>query len=255
MTLLAIGGLVAVAVLRLASAGELDADHWTPFTTWTVWRYLLQGLQGTVQSALIVAVLAAPLGLVLGISRSSRRPVPRWIATVWVEIARTVPLLLLIYLMLFGLPQMGINLPVLWKMVLPLTFTTSAVLAEILRAGIASLPRGQAEAAYSLGLSRSRTMRHVILPQALRTIAPALLPQFVSLLKDTTLGYILAYTELLYRAQILTSHLIYLVPTYLVTAAMYLTVSGTLTWLGTRVHATTVPRSKERSAPSQTAAT
>ena len=227
--------LVFSGVAQFAAHGQLEPEKWTPFLTAPVWLYLGAGLLGTLQSAGVVAVLGGILGVFLALGRiSTVRPV-RWFCTVYIEVARTVPALLLIYLMLFGLPQLGINVPVLWKMALPLTFSTSAVFAEILRAGITSLPKGQSEAGASLGLSRAQTMRHVILPQAARNVSPSLLTQLVSLLKDTTLGYIVAYTDLLYRGQLLTSYLHELIPTYLVITLIYLTVSGSLTALATRL--------------------
>ncbi|WP_449373082.1 amino acid ABC transporter permease [Arthrobacter psychrolactophilus] len=175
------------------------------------------------------------MGVLLALGRLGRfRPI-RWFCAIYIEIATTVPVLLLIYLMLFGLPQLGINVPVLWKLAIPLVFSNSAVFAEIVRAGIKSLPRGQAEAALSLGLSGAQTTIFVVLPQALRNIAPSLLSQFVSLLKDTTLGYIVAFTELLYRGQLLTSYLQQLIPTYIVITAIYLVVSGSLTAVASRL--------------------
>lgn len=240
--------VVGLGVWQFGSHDQLNPHRWAPFTQWVVWQYLLTGLLGTLQSAGIVAVLASVLGTFLALGRLSRFRPARWLCVGYIEIARTVPVLLLIYLMLFGLPQLGLNVPTLWKMAVPLTFTTSAVFAEIVRAGIVSLPSGQSEAALSLGLSRAQTMRLVVLPQALRNIAPSLLTQFVSLLKDTTLGYIVAYTELLYRGQLLTSYINQLIPTYIVVAAIYLVVSGSLTALATRLQKRTGPKTSVQTA-------
>lgn len=244
----ALAALIGLGLWQFASHDQLNPHRWAPFTQWVVWQYLLTGLLGTLQSAGIVAVLASVIGTFLALGRLSRlRPV-RWLSVAYIEVARTVPVLLLIYLMLFGLPQLGVNVPTLWKMAIPLTFTTSAVFAEIIRAGITSLPSGQGEAALSLGLSRAQAMRLVILPQALRNIAPSLLTQFVSLLKDTTLGYIVAYTDLLYRGQLLTSYINQLIPTYLVVASIYLVVSGSLTALATRLQKRTGRRTSVQTA-------
>jgi glutamate transport system permease protein len=232
-----------VGLLALAGAGlwqfgshdQLNPQRWAAFTQWVVWQYLLTGLVGTLKVAGTVAVLGSVLGTFLALGRLSRVPPLRWLCASYIEVARTVPVLLLIYLMLFGLPQLGVNVPTMWKLAIPLTFVTAAVFAEIVRAGITGLPSGQAEAAHSLGLRQSQTMRLVILPQALRNVAPSLMTQFVSLLKDTTLGYIVAYTELLYRGQLLTSYINQLIPTYIVVAFIYLVVSGSLTALATRL--------------------
>jgi glutamate transport system permease protein len=240
---LALVALVGAGLWQFGSHDQLNPQRWAPFTQWVVWQYLLTGLLGTLQSAGIVAVLGSVLGTLLALGRLSRRRPVRWVCIAYIEVARTVPVLLLIYLMLFGLPQLGINVPTLWKMVIPLTFVTAAVFAEIVRAGITSLPSGQAEAALSLGLKHSQTMRLVVLPQALRNVAPSLLTQFVSLLKDTTLGYIVAYTELLYRGQLLTSYINQLIPTYIVVTLIYLVVSGSLTALASRLQKRTTTKS------------
>lgn len=245
LSFLALAGLVALALWKFGSHGQLDPDIWAPFASWPIWEYLLVGLLGTVQVAAIVAVLGSILGVFLALGRNGRiRPV-RWLCTAYIEIARTVPVLLLIYLMLFGLPQLGINVPVIWKLTIPLVFSNSAVFAEIFRAGIKSLPKGQSEAALSLGMSGTLTMFLVVLPQAIRNVAPSLLSQFVSLLKDTTLGYIVAFTELLYRGQLLTSYLHQLIPTYIVITLIYLVVSGSLTAMASQLQ----KRPRRKAAP------
>ena len=228
-------GLFALALVQFGSRGQLDADRWTPFLDWPIWEYLLVGLRGTAQAAAIVAVLAGAFGVLLAIGRlSPSRPV-RWLSTGYIEVARTLPVLLLIYLMLFGLPAYGINLPVLWKLVVPLTIANAAVVAEIVRAGVLSLPRGQTEAALSLGISRAQTMRFVVLPQALRHVTPSLVTQLVSLIKDTSLGYVVAFTELLYRAQVLSAYNRLLIQTFLVVALIYLVFNGALSYLAARL--------------------
>lgn len=227
--------LMGLGLRQFASHGQFAPERWAPFTQWPIWKYLLVGLLGTLEVAALVAVLGSVLGAFLALGRLSPVRVVRWVCTAYIEIARTVPVLLMIYLMLFGLPQLGINVPPLWKLVIPLTFANSAVFAEIVRAGIASLPRGQSEAALSLGMRKSQTMRFVVLPQALRNVAPSLVSQLVSLLKDTTLGYLVAFTELLYRGQLLTAFLNLLIPTSIVVALIYLVVSGSLSALASRL--------------------
>jgi glutamate transport system permease protein len=232
---IALLALLGTGLWQFGSHDQLNPQRWAPFTQWVVWQYLLTGLVGTLKVAGTVAVLASALGTFLALGRLSAMPLLRWLCASYIEVARTVPVLLLIYLMLFGLPQLGVNVPTMWKLAIPLTFVTAAVFAEIVRAGITGLPSGQAEAAHSLGLRQSQTMRLVVLPQALRNVAPSLMTQFVSLLKDTTLGYIVAYTELLYRGQLLTSYINQLIPTYIVVAFIYLVVSGSLTALATHL--------------------
>lgn len=230
-----LAGLVALGLWQFASHGQLDAAKWAPFTQWAIWEYLFVGLLGTLEAAAYVAVLSAVAGIFLALGRLSQVRTIRWLATGYIEIARTLPVLLMIYVTLFALPSAGVNLPLLWKLVLPLTVANSAAFAEIFRAGILSLPKGQSEAAVSLGLSSGQTMRLVVLPQAVRHITPSLVSQLVSLLKDTSLGYIVAFTELLYRAQVLSSYNHLLVQTFLVVTFIYLVCNGSLSFFAHRL--------------------
>ncbi|MET1052298.1 MAG: amino acid ABC transporter permease [Mycetocola sp.] len=243
VVLLVLLGLVTAGLIQFGAKGQLDADKWTPFLQWPVWEYLLVGLWGTVQAAALVAVLGGFLGLFLALGRMSDVRLIRWAATGYIEIARTVPVLLLIYLMLFGLPQLGLNFPLIWKLVIPLTVANSAAFAEIIRAGILGLSRGQREASLSLGMSEAQTTRLVVLPQALRFAAPSLITQLVSLVKDTSLGYIVAFTELLYRGQVLSSFNHLLIQTFVVVTLIYLVFNGTLSALAARVRTRPTKRS------------
>jgi glutamate transport system permease protein len=227
--------VIGLGLWQFAAHGQLAPERWAPFTEWAIWQYLLVGLLGTLQAAAIVAVLGAALGVLLALGRVSRLRWIRFLCGLYIEIARTVPVLLVIYLMLFGLPQIGINLPTLWKLVVPLTIANAAVFAEIVRAGILSLPRGQHEAALSLGMRPAQAMAYVVLPQAVRNVTPSLVTQFVSLLKDTSLGYIVAFTELLYRGQVLASYLHLLIPTYVAVTVIYLVVNGSLSAFASRL--------------------
>jgi glutamate transport system permease protein len=237
--------VVGLGLWQFASHGQLDPEKWVPFTDPAVWQYLFVGLMGTLEATVVVAVLAAALGVVLAFGRMSHRPWIRGLSGAYIEIARTVPVLLVIYLMLFGLPQIGINVPTLWKLAIPLTIANSAVFAEIIRAGVLSLPRGQREAALSLGMRSAQATRLVVLPQAVRNVTPSLVTQLVSLMKDTSLGFIVAFTELLYRGQVLATYLHLLIPTYLVVTLVYLVVNGSLSALAAhlqhRLHRTGSP--------------
>ncbi|MEU7653600.1 amino acid ABC transporter permease [Micromonospora taraxaci] len=224
---LLVGALVA-AVYQFASHGELAAARWEPFTTWPIWRYLLNGLWATVRAAAATAVLSAVLGLLLALGRlSTHRPL-RWLAGAYVEIFRTVPTLLLIYVTLFALPQYGMNFPLFWKLVVPLVVSNSAAFAEIFRSGILALDRGQTEAGLAVGLRRGQVMALVVLPQALLQLTPSLVSQLVGLLKDTSLGFVVSYTELLYSGQVLSSYTHLLIQTFLVVALIYLVVNASL---------------------------
>ena len=235
VTVVVLAAVVFLALRQFASHGQLDAARWEPFGQWPIWSYLLVGLRGTLQAAALVAVLGAAFGMVLALGRLSPVRAVRWAAATYIEIARTLPVLLLIYVTLFALPAYGLNLPLLWKLVLPLTVANAAAFAEIFRAGILSMPRGQNEAALSLGMTRAQSMRLVVLPQALRAVAPSVVSQLVSLLKDTSLGFIVAFTELLYRAQVLAAYNHLLVQTYLVVTLVYLVCNLSLSGVAHRL--------------------
>lgn len=246
ITVLALLGVIAAGLLQFGSKGQLDADKWTPFLSWPIWQYLLVGLWGTVQAGAIVAVLGGVFGLFLALGRLSRIRFVRWLSIAYIETARTIPVLLLIYLMLFGLPQLGLNFPLIWKLVIPLTIANAAAFAEIIRAGILGLPRGQTEAGLSLGMSGAQTSRLVVLPQALRFATPSLVTQLVSLTKDTSLGYIVAFTELLYRGQVLSSFNQLLIQTFLVVTLVYLVFNGILSTLAARLRSRPSKRSPRK---------
>jgi glutamate transport system permease protein len=177
--------------------------------------------------------------VVLALGRLSRNGLLRRVSTAYIELFRSIPLLLLIYAFLLALPRYGINLPILWKLVVPIVLVNVAVLAEIFRAGILAVDRGQYEAAAALGLREGTAMRSVILPQAIRLVVPTLVTQLVALLKDSTLGYVVSYPELLKQANNLTVFTHLLVQTYLIVAAVYVVVNLLLSrfavWLERRL--------------------
>jgi glutamate transport system permease protein len=221
-------GLVALAIRQFAANGQLAADRWRPYLTWPMWRYLLDGLWSTLQAAGVAAALAMAAGLVLALGRLSRR---RWLrvpATAYIEVMRTIPALLLIYVVLFALPRYGLDLPLFWKLVVPLAFSSAAAFAEVFRAGILAVDRGQSEAGLSLGLSYLATMRIIVFPQAARRVLPSIISQSVGLLKDTSLGFVVSYSELLFSGKVLANYNHLLIQTYIVIALIYLVVNALL---------------------------
>ncbi|MET7303202.1 amino acid ABC transporter permease [Embleya sp. NPDC005575] len=233
----AVAALLALAVRRFADHGQLDADKWRPYTTWPMWRYLLEGLWATIRAAAVATALSMAGGIVLAMGRLSRRRALRWSATGYIEVMRTVPVLLLVYLVLFGLPHYGVDLPLFWKLVLPLSVSASAVFAEIFRAGILSLDRGQREAGLAVGLTDTQTMRLIVLPQAVRRLLPSLVSQSVGLLKDTSLGFIVSYSELLYSGRVLASYNRLLIQTYIIIALVYIVLNASLSKLARTLEA------------------
>ncbi len=194
---------VAVAIRRLADNGQLAAEKWEPLTQYAILRFLFIGLLTTMKAAAVSMVLAMIAGGLLALGRLARNGPIRWITGAWVEIFRAVPLLLLIYFSARGLPRLGVSFPIFWYLVLGLVLYNSAVLAEIFRAGILSLDKGQTEASLALGMSYWQSMLVVIIPQALRRMVPLIVSQLVTLLKDTSLGFVIPVEELLRRSQIL----------------------------------------------------
>lgn len=194
-------GVLAIAVNRLGDRGQLSWDRWEPLTQWSVLKFLLGGLGLTVKAAATGMAGAVVIGTALALLRLSRTGPIRWLATAWVEFFRGVPLLLLIFFTFSGLRRQGIDLSPFRALVIALALYNGAVLCEIFRAGILSLDRGQTEAAYAVGLGYWQAMRLVILPQAVRRMIPAIVSQLITLLKDTSLGFVITYEELLRRSR------------------------------------------------------
>ncbi len=216
-----LGALFFVVAIPLAFG--MEWKNFVPLFTPDSIRFLAWGVIATALVSLVAIVISLPLATGLALGRLAGRPIIRWPCTAFIEVVRAVPLLLLIFYVNLRFPGLnvfenirlgdpdsyiGIELTRLLSQQalavgLALTIYTAAVNAELLRAGILSLDRGQNEAARSLGLSYWQTMRRVVLPQAFqRTVAP-LIAQFTILLKDTSLGSIIGFVELQRRAQIL----------------------------------------------------
>ena len=232
--------LVGAALARLAANGGLDPERWRILTEPAVQRLILRGLAATLRAALVAMVLAMLVGAVLAIGRLSRSSWIARLAGAWVELFRGLPLLLLILFLFLGLPAVGVTISVFWALVLGLTLYNSAVIGEIFRAGILSLPRGQTEAAYSIGLRRGQTLRLILIPQAVRRMLPALISQLVTLLKDTSLGFVIGYAELLRNGRGAVEFLggRYSIPIYTAIAVVYIAVNASLSftarWLDRR---------------------
>jgi glutamate transport system permease protein len=196
-----LAAVVAAGMLRFADKGQLDGALWRPLIRWSVLRFLLGGIVNTVKAAAVAMVLATVVGVVMALGRLARHRPVRWLAGAYVDFFRAVPLILLIFFCFLGLPKEGVHLSPFQALVLGLTIYNGAVLGEIFRAGILSLDKGQSEAASALGLTYRQSMASVILPQAARRMTPAIVSQLVTLLKDTSLGFVIIYDDALRRAQ------------------------------------------------------
>jgi glutamate transport system permease protein len=220
-----------IALRRFQQAGQLDADKWELLARPEVMRFMLDGLSNTLEVAAVALILAGALGGVLALGRISRSLPLRAVARTYVEFFRGFPLLLLIFFTFFALPRAGVQLSRYWSLVLALSAYNGAVLGEIFRAGILSLDRGQGEAAMTIGLPYWPMMRIVILPQAFRRMTPTIVSQTVTLLKDSSLGFFIAYEELLRVGQIAGEFGGNALQTLSVVAVMYLIVNFTLSRL------------------------
>jgi glutamate transport system permease protein len=228
--------VVAAGILyRFHAAGQLDARLWKLFAWTTTWGFLAKGLLGTLASAATAAVIALVLGLVLLLGRLSRLRLARWPSIAVIEFLRGVPTLLLIYVCFLVLPSAGIKLSTYWMLTLPVGLSTAAVVAEVYRAGVLAVPRGQTDAARSLGLTEAQVFFYVVFPQALRYIVPALVAQLVIVVKDTTFGYVVTYGELMQNAKVLIANYHALVPVYLVVAVLYCLVNYSISRVSQRL--------------------
>ncbi|MDO9405703.1 MAG: ABC transporter permease subunit [Polaromonas sp.] len=237
-SVVAAGALLVLAagiVYRFDAAGQLDARLWKIFTWRTTWDFLAKGLLGTLASAAMAAVIALVLGLVLLLGRLSRLRLVRWPSIAVIEFLRGVPTLLLIYVCFLVLPSAGIKLGSYWMLTLPIGLSTAAVVAEVYRAGVLAVPRGQTSAARSLGLTEAQVFFSVVFPQAVRYIVPALVAQLVIVVKDTTFGYVVTYGELMQNAKVLIANYQALVPVYLVVALLYCLVNYAISRVSQRL--------------------
>jgi polar amino acid transport system permease protein len=189
---------------------DLIRDYWLYFLIGQYPSGPLGGLALTLLLGVAALGLALPLGIVLGLARTSGHRTLRWPVTALVYLVRGTPLLMVIFWAYFFLPAVtGRQTSQFVTMLAALVIFNGAYLAEIVRAGIQGIPRGQSESARALGLSYWQAMRAVILPQALRNMLPSLVAQFVTTLKETSLGYIIGLSEVSFiagqiNAQVLT---------------------------------------------------
>ncbi|MBN1093474.1 amino acid ABC transporter permease [Blastococcus sp. TML/M2B] len=203
-----VGGLVVLALIglglwRLGSNGQLEAERWAVLfdSSSGVPQAFGRALVDTLQVAAVGMVAATVLGALLAVGRLSDHAWVRVPVTTVIEFFRAVPLLILILFCLLYLPTVGLDIGPFGALALGLTLYNMAVLAEIFRAGILSVDRGQREAAFAIGMRKYQVMTLVLLPQAVRRMLPVLIAQLVVLLKDSSLGFIVGYFELLRQAR------------------------------------------------------
>ncbi|MEV0603199.1 amino acid ABC transporter permease [Streptomyces sp. NPDC050315] len=226
---LVILGVLAWACYLLVDTGQFEGRKWTPFEYQGIQELLLRGLGNTLKAFAIAAVLALALGAVLAAGRLSwHRPV-RWLATLFVEFFRAMPVLVMIFFIYVALKAEPLT-----ALVVGLTLYNGSVLAEVFRTGVISVERGQHEAAYALGMRKTQVMTHVLVPQAVRAMLPTIISQLVVALKDTSLGFLITYEEFLHAGRLIASNLDYdlpFIPVVLVISPIYIGMCMLLSWL------------------------
>ncbi len=220
-----VAALVAAVVRQFYVTGQLAPRYWSFLLEWPTWRFLLQGFVGTVEVALTAGAIALVLGLALMLGRTSGPRLVSAACRLVTDFFRGVPSLLLIYFFFLVVPQYGIRMPAFWMLTLPVALAASGVLAEVFRAGVNAVPKGQVEAAYSIGLSRWKTMRLIVLPQAVRYVIPSLIAQLVVVVKDTTVAYVVSYPDLMQNARVLITNYDALLSMYLVVSVVYVLIN------------------------------
>jgi glutamate transport system permease protein len=229
-------GVLAFVVWRLSETGQLEYVLWEPFITPAyVEALLVDGLLVTLQMAFSAVLLAVVFGLIFGVGKLSDHAWIRWPCWAVVEFFRAVPVLLLMILIFFSYGISRGDSGAYWTVVAALTVYNGAVLAEVFRAGIQAVPRGQAEAAYAVGMRKTQVMNLILLPQAVKIMLPAIISQMVVALKDTSLGYAVAAPGLTAIGDQIYGRFQNQVPTAIVLAATYVVVNLLLTLAATWV--------------------
>ena len=234
VAVIVVAALLAFVVVRLIATGQFEGRVWEWILYENIQLALLEGLLNTLRAFAVGAVLALVFGAVFALGRLSDHAWLRGISTGVVEFFRAVPLVVLMFIFYFGMPSVGVTVSTFTAVVVGLTLYNGSVLAEIFRSGVQAVPRGQSEAAYALGMRKSAVMRFVLLPQAVRSMLPTIVSQLVVLLKDSALGFLILYPELLYQARVLGSSGQLgrpLLPVAFVVAIVYITLCLLLTAL------------------------
>lgn len=198
---------------------------------------LLRGAEYTLELSVGAMVLGLLLGLAVALLRLSPLAVLRGLAAFYVSFIRGTPLLVQLFVIYYGLAQFGWRIDPIPAALIGLTLNVGGYASETLRGAIASIERGQWEAAYSIGMTSSQAMRRVILPQAARVALPPLGNTFISLIKDTSLAATIQVPELFRQAQLITARTYEVFTMYITAAAMYWIMSSALAWLQHRAEA------------------
>lgn len=239
------GRIIALVVLAalcyvgylLAQRGQLDGALWAVLLDPDFHGLLITGLIATLKVAIFAMLFSMLAGVFMAAGLMSSCAWLRIPLRVWMEVFRGLPLLLVIYFIYLGAPSFGVEISSFWSLVVGLTLYNSSMLSEIFRAGIVSLPKGQKEAAYAIGLREGQVLRIILLPQAVRRMLPLLVSQLVIILKETSLGFIIGYTELLREGRTAVEYLggQYSIPVYFTMAVVYVAINMILSFIARRL--------------------
>jgi glutamate transport system permease protein len=240
VSLVVVLGIAYVIIAKLDEEGQFAGKLWEPFVQADTWTdFIIPGLKGTLVAAAVATVLALAFGVLFGVGRLSDHSWIRVPSGAVVEFFRAIPLLLLIFFIFSG-PATIANafqreiptITAFTALVIALMLYNGSVLAEIFRAGIRAVPKGQSEAAYAIGLRKNGVMRLVLVPQATTAMMPAIISQLVVLLKDSALGWIIAYEDLLNSGyRLIPAQYGNLIPAAIVITIIYVAINMVLGYL------------------------
>lgn len=235
VSLTVFAALIVGIVRQFYIAGQLQPKYWSFFAKYTTWRFLGRGLAGTLEVAVMASIVAFGAALLLMLGRISKYKPLRWLCTALIEITRGIPTLLFVYFFFLLAPQFGLKLPAFWKITLPVAISAAGVVAEVLRSGVNAVPKGQTEAALSLGMRSASVFFKIVFPQGFRYVVPALISEIVIVLKDTTFAYVVNYADLMQNAKVLISNYNALLSVYLVAAVIYILINYFLNKLSVKL--------------------
>ena len=225
ITIVVVAAIVWFIISQFAAAGQFAPQKWAFLQSPRIMQGFMQGAINTLTAFGLAAVLSLALGFILAVGRLSDHAWVRAIFSFLVETFRAIPLLILMMLLYYGLPTIDIKLTPFTAVVIALTAYNGSVLAEAIRAGVVSLPKGQAEAAYAVGMRKYQVMALILLPQAVKSMLPVIISQLVVALKDTALGFVITYQELLYQVKLVGNQISFgypLIPAAFVGAVIYI---------------------------------
>jgi His/Glu/Gln/Arg/opine family amino acid ABC transporter permease subunit len=212
--------------------------------------FLMEGAVVTLELSVLSMVFAVLIGLLCALGRTSGQPLLAWSVAAYVEVMRDVPLLIVLLVIFFTLPQIGISLPGFWAGVLGLSLNVGAYLSEVFRAALGAVDKGEKEAGFSLGMSRLEVFRRITLPQAMRLAIPTVGGFFIALLKDSSLVSFIAVSDLMRQGTILIADTFRSMEIYFMVAMIYFCMSFVASRLVRRIEHALTPRYL-RTAPRQ----